>query len=173
MGAVLYKFHFDWANNISLLIPLVVGLGFFFIFKWYPAQNPRVNQKGTEGYVGYVFAKWVGWIVGIFTICLFVLLLISCIIDYQDKKVILANDQALVVEGYVEKYHAMPREGHDVEHFEIDGVYFEYSNFALVNGYNQPACYGGVINENGQHLRIKYTVEDDGSNVILYIEDIG
>ena len=39
MGTVLYEFHFAWLSSLILLIPLIVGLGFFFCYKWYPAQN--------------------------------------------------------------------------------------------------------------------------------------
>ena len=75
------------------------------------------------------------------------------------------------VRQYVEQYHAMPFEGHDTEHFEINGVFFEYTNFELTNGYNVPACYGGVVKENGQYLKIKY-IDNLGYNVILYIEEL-
>ena len=60
----------------------------------------------------------------------------------------------------------------DPEHFEINGVYFAYSNFELYNGYNRPACYGGVIAENGQHLKVKYITDITGQNIILSIEEI-
>ncbi len=172
MGNVLYELNFDWIESFVLIIPLVLGLGFFFMFKWYPAQNPGTNQKGSGGYVGYVVPKWVGWIVGAFAICLFVLSTVAHIVDYQEKKDVLDNNQVLVVEGIVENYHAMPIEGHDVEHFEIGGIYFEYTNFEVLNGYNTPACYGGVIKENGQCLKIKYIEDDIGNNIILYIEEI-
>ena len=66
----------------------------------------------------------------------------------------------------------MPFDGHGSEHFEINGVYFDYSNFELSNGYNRPACYGGAIQENGQYLIIKYIVDATGNNIILYIEEI-
>lgn len=171
MGNVLYEFHFNWLECLGLFIPLVIGLGFFFIFKWYPAQNPGIDKKGWKGYVGYVVCKWIGWIVGVFAICLFILLITVHIIDYKEKKYILENNQALVVEGYVEEYHPMPFEGHDTEHFKIDDVYFEYSNFEYLNGYNRPASYGGVVKENGKYLKIKYIVDDVGSNIILYIEE--
>jgi hypothetical protein len=171
MGTVLYALHFDWTGSFVLLIPLVVGLGFFFIFKWYPAPNPGANQMGSNDYAGYVFFKWVGWIVGVFTIILFVCLLAAHIYDFSEKKNALENNEVLIVEGYVEQYHAMPFEGHDTEHFEINGVYFEYTNFEVSNGYNTPACYGGVVKENGQYLRIKY-VDYSGYNVILYIEEL-
>ena len=172
MGTILYELHFDWLESLELFILLVVGLGFFFIYNWYPAQNPGIDKKGCKGYVGYVVSKWIGWIVGAFSICLFFCVLKIHVNDYLEMKSILKNNEALIVEGYVEQYHAMPREGHDTEHFEINGVYFEYTNFELSNGYNTPACYGGLIKENGQHLKIKYIVDDIGNNIILYIEKI-
>ena len=172
MNNILYELHFNWSSCLILFIPLLVGLGFFFCFKWYPAQNPGVNIKGAHGYVGYIFFKWLGWIVGVFCFLLFVSILVAHIGDYSEKKNAINNDQVLVIEGYVEKYHAMPFEGHDTEHFEINGVYFEYSNFELYNGYNRPACYGGVVTENGQYLKIKYITDITGKNIILYIERI-
>ena len=66
------------------------------------------------------------------------------------------TDEIYVVEGYVENYHPMPYEGHDTEHFEIDGVYFEYSDYTIMNGYNISASHGGVVTNNGQYLKIKY-----------------
>lgn len=172
MSNVIYELHFDLVDCFVLLIPLVVGLGFFFMFKWYPAQNPGIDQKGSKGYVGYVAAKWIGWIVGVFAIGLFALSIAGHVVEYHEMSEILEHDQAFVVEGIVENYHAMPREGHDTEHFEINGVYFEYTNFEVMNGYNTPASYGGVVKENGQHLKIKYIYDDDGRNIILYIEEI-
>ena len=172
MGNVLYELNFNWIESVPYIIPLFVGMGFFFTFKWYPSQNPGTDQKCSKGYVGYVVAKWVGWIVGTFAFCLFVLLTMAHVVDYREKREILDNNHAIVVEGMVEKYHAQPLSGHDTEHFEINGIYFEYSSGELLNGYNTPACYGGVIKENGQHLKIKYLKDDIGNNIILYIEEI-
>lgn len=172
MGNVLYELNFNWIESVPYIIPFLVGMGFFFTFKWYPSQNPGTDQKGSKGYAGYVVAKWVGWIAGTFAISLFVLLTIAHVVDYREKREILNNNHAIVVEGIVEKYHAQPRTGHDTEHFEINGIYFEYSSGELINGYNTPACYGGVIKENGQYLKIKYLKDDIGNNIILYIEEI-
>ena len=98
-----------------------------------------------------------------------VFLLSNHIIDYQNKKALLESGNVYTVEGFTENFHAMPVEGHDTERFEINGVLFEYSNFELVNGYNLPAVYGGVITGNGQYLKIKYITDDSGENMILYI----
>ena len=172
MGNVLYELNFNCLESLALINSLVVGVGFFFVFKWYPFQNPGIDKKDAKGYIGYVVSKWIGWIVGTFAICLFILLTVSHVIDYQEKREILDNNQTVVIEGIVEEYHPMPLSGHDSEHFKINGIYFEYTNFEVVNGYNTPACYGGVIKENGQHLKIKYIEDDVGNNIILYIEEV-
>ena len=169
MSNVLYELNFDWVESYWLLTPLLVGLGFFFVI---PLQNPEVKQKGSKGYSGFIFWKITGYIIGTFLICLWALLVLSHVVDYQEMREILDNDQALVVEGIVENYHAMPKEGHDTERFEINGVFFEFTSYEVINGYNTPACDGGVIKENGQHLKIKYFDDGSGRNIILYIEEI-
>ena len=63
MVNVLYELNFNWIESVPYIIPLFMGMGFFFTFKWYPSQNPGTDQKCSKG---YVVAKWVGWIVGAF-----------------------------------------------------------------------------------------------------------
>ena len=86
MGNVLYELNFNLVESLPFIIPLLVGLGFIFTFKWYPSQNPGTDQKCSKGHVGYVIAKWIGWIIGAFAICLFVLLTLAHIADYQEKR---------------------------------------------------------------------------------------
>ena len=70
----------------------------------------------------------------------------------------------------------MPYEGHDTEHFEIDGIYFEYTDNEIMNGYNTTSSHGGVVTQNGQYLKIKYIVSEydsgESRNIILYIAEI-
>lgn len=96
-------------------------------------------------------------------------------VEHKEYKEKLANNDVFVIEGYVENFHPMPYEGHDTEHFEINGVFFEYSDYTVTNGYHKAASHGGVVTRNGQHLKIKYVVEklEQGEeNVILYIAEI-
>lgn len=172
METVLYEYHFDYFESLILLIPFIVGLGFFSFWKWHPVQNPGVSEKGTKGHMIYIIGKYVGWIVGTLSILLGVLCLSAQIIDYQDKKQLLESGDVYCVEGYTENYHAMSVEGHETEYLKIDGVLFEYTNFEIVNGYNCPAAYGGVITKNGQYLKIKYITDEFGNNTILYIAEI-
>ncbi len=77
------------------------------------------------------------------------------------------------VEGYVENFDPMPYEGHADESFEINGVKFSYSDYNIHPGYNNTKSHGGVIKENGQHLKIGYVyLNETYGNIIVYIEQI-
>lgn len=151
---MLYVFHFDLNEFRSVLILLVLAVAGFAFYKF----SANDWQKG------------LGLLAGIITAILFVFVTISHTWDYFEKKAALENGQYETVEGYVEKFHAMPPEGHDSEHFVIDGVYFQYTAFEERNGYHRPACQGGVITNDGQYLKIGYVTNKKGENVILSIE---
>ena len=85
---------------------------------------------------------------------------------------LLNNNEASTVEGYVEKFDPYIRGQHKNESFEINGVYFEFANNGFELGYQKTASKGGVITNNGQYLKIKYTVNEKGENIILYIAEI-
>ena len=161
---VLYELGFNWENILGWdWIPAVLGCAVLIVvrplFK-YDARKLFVLLRSCAGIAGTVL------------ILLSVYSVVSDVKDYSDMKKALENGQALEVEGYVENYHPMPREGHDTERFDISGVHFEYSNFILSQGYNLPASYGGVIHGNGQHLLIRYVSGSGGSNTILYIAEL-
>jgi hypothetical protein len=64
-----------------------------------------------------------------------------------------------VVEGPVEDFHPMPYAGHDTERFTVQGVSFEYSDFAeTTGGFHHTRSHGGPIS-GGVFVRIHY----DGS----------
>ena len=78
-----------------------------------------------------------------------------------------------IVEGYVENFEPMPYEGHADETFEINGVKFSYSDYNIHPGYNNTKTHGGVIKENGQHLKIGYVyLNETYGNIIVYIEHL-
>ena len=66
----------------------------------------------------------------------------------------------------------MPKEGHDEERFDINGVHFAYSDFILTAaGYHNAASLGGVIVPNNYYRLTYYTLHDDiDSNRILKID---
>ena len=178
MDKVLYQFHFDFLNFMWSFIPLLVGLVFFFAWKWYPKQNPGTEIKGHKGHKMYLAVRTIGWIVGPFCILIFIGGVLGYLSTYNNIKKMIATDNLHEVSGYVENYHPMPAGGHDTEHFDINGVYFGYSDAVIENGYHAPAINGGVITRDGQHLLIKYYVSNDdigngvNNNVIVYIAQL-
>ena len=76
---------------------------------------------------------------------------------------------AQTVEGYVENLVTV---GRGDDSFTLNGVAFEYGTYDWTYGagyYHRNAMDGGVITENGQHLRITY-LPLKGHNAILSIE---
>lgn len=73
-----------------------------------------------------------------------------------------------IVEGKPQNYHPMPKDGHDVESFDIEGVHFEYSDFHPKFGYSNAASLGGVIRPEN-YYRITY-LEEPYNNAIIKIE---
>ena len=78
-----------------------------------------------------------------------------------------------VVEGYVENFDPMPYGGHTRESFEINDVYFEYSDYNVTSGYRNTKSHGGVITGDGQYLKIGYVYYNSTyGNIIVYIEEL-
>ena len=173
MEKVLYEYGFNLENLLLCLIPLAVGIA--FLANSIAQVRSKEKSNGWDGFVE-TFFKFLGFIIGPVGIIMFVMSVLGLVFEYKNYKEILKTDEMFVVEGYVENYHPMPYEGHDTEHFEIEGVYFEYSDYTIMNGYNISASHGGVVTHNGQYLKIKYVTEKyDGedNNIILYISEIG
>lgn len=76
-----------------------------------------------------------------------------------------------IVEGYVENFVPMPYEGHGEESFKINSIEFSYSDYITNYGYNNAKSHGGVIEGDGQHLKIGYVVYNK-MNIIVYIEQL-
>ncbi len=175
METVLYEYHLNIFDCIQLFVPLIVGIGLLSIaIHLVKSKNSGKNRSKSDLF-GDVLFKVVGFVFGPFCILIFAISVYDTILTHIDYTERLSSDNVYVVEGYVENYHPMPFEGHDTEHFEINGVYFSYSDYALMNGYHNSASYGGVVTANGQYLKIKYVVNDiyNGTeNIILYIAEI-
>jgi hypothetical protein len=69
-----------------------------------------------------------------------------------------------VVTGKVERFHAMPASGHDVESFTVNGVYFSYSNYIVTSGYNNAVSHGGPP-LSGRRVRIEYITRGNDNEI--------
>lgn len=78
------------------------------------------------------------------------------------------NGYYLTVEGEIEKFHPMPPEQHDSEHFYVNKVYFDLPSISPY-GYSKCKNFGGDIKGNGQMVKIRYINYND-ENVIMKLE---
>ena len=164
MNNVLYEATFKF--DLTLLIPIVMMI---FILAFPKILKLKSEEKISQE--SYKFVK-------IFCACgfffIFVFSVIVGIYQYDMYKNVVGayeSDDYEIVEGYVENFIPMPYEGHSDESFEINGVKFAYSDYAIQSGYNNAKSHGGVIEGDGQHLKIGY-VSYNNENIIVYIEQL-
>ena len=158
MGSVLYEAHFrlDGSLLISFLMLLIIPL--------IPKKPGMLPKDRRLMRVIQVFAMIVAGFV--FSICLSndIDLYNTCVKAYR-------SGNYEIVEGYVENFVPMPKEGHARESFDVGGVHFEYSENSFPCAYSRTEPYGGVI-RNGRHLKIGYVNHPEHGNMIVYIEKI-
>lgn len=164
MSNVLYEVSFDL--DIMLFIPIFMCIVFFAFPKMWKKQ-----QKGKYTMQAYKIIKIFCSFCFMFAFVMTLLTGISTASLYEKTIVAYNNDDYEIVEGYVENFDPMPYEGHKDESFEINGVKFSYSDYNITFGYNNAKSHGGVIEGNGQHLKIGYVI-NNGENIIVYIEQL-
>ncbi len=74
------------------------------------------------------------------------------------------------IEGYVSELEVAPFLGSGTDSFVIDDKKFN-SGIDFGAGYKRGAAYGGIINKNGLHVKIKYVPYEDTLH-IMYIKII-
>ena len=165
---VLYTFHANHAIVFDCMgdcLPIIVALGFIYVAFFDPEQELGAAKPFLRAFT--ILASPL-------------IIIISCLALYDGVKEaylyeeLLNSDKVYTVSGFVENYHCPPFTGHDSEHFDIDGIHFEYSFYEFKNGYHKPASNGGVVKHDGQHLMIKYierTFDEDDETVIIYPGD--
>jgi hypothetical protein len=113
-------------------------------------------------------------------LALFILLLIGIDIyrlNYFIKerrriKLLIQNHIYHTVEGEVQNFDPMPKQGKKLESFTVDGFRFSYHHFESTSFfYHHAASHGGVIKENGQKVKIDFIVLGS-NNSIIKIESI-
>ena len=87
--------------------------------------------------------------------------------DYYKLKNALLTGKYEVVEGVITDFVPMPWGGHAMEHFKVNGHYYEYSNFNVIAGFNKTQAYGGPL-RGGLNVRI---ADVDGQIARLEIAD--
>ena len=164
MNNILYEatFKFDF---VLLMIPcmlIFIAVFPFILKKSWDEKSPVTSLKTVKIFCAFAFC---------FVLLLSVVSGIAQINMYKNVVGAYKNGEYIIVEGYVQDFVPMPYEGHSEESFEIEGVSFSYSDYYIQSGYNNSKSHGGVIEGNGQHLKIGYVV-DNGENIIVYIEQL-
>lgn len=161
MECTLYEFGFHIHVQDLLKIVAVV----FPILMWFYSGTIE-NKKGMK------------LTVRILSLCFAVLftwsLFIYPIVEYRKTHKAILTDHVYVVEGEVTDFDTPTNSfgGHKTESFRISEIDFSYSGTENY-GYHKLRCDGGVIEGNGQKLRVTYYVQTQtGTNIICKIESV-
>ena len=73
--------------------------------------------------------------------------------DYTRLRDAVRSGRCEMVEGAITSFVTMPYQGHAMEHFVVNGHYFEYSDFVVTAGFNNTQSHGGPLGE-GRRVRI-------------------
>ena len=169
MNAVLYELHIPIADLPILLIPLLVGVGFWAVSCRMACGKP--NREGLDASVRHDLTDskaLKGFLRGIAILCCVVFLLAGTVYltDYAHMKQRYDSGAYQTVEGRVEDLviTRFPDKGGDS--FTVDGVTFSYSRTDLT----LPGYRGGGDLREGMRLLIRYVHDPDTeTNHILYI----
>jgi hypothetical protein len=177
METVLYELHFRWGDLPVLLIPLLVGVGFWAVSCGMSRAKGAGKDLTAPARRDLSHSKGVKWFLrGVAVLCgvVFILSSAAYIADYTALKTRYETGDYLTVSGFVEDLTAAeyPHKGGDS--FTLDGVTFAYTDTDLtLPGYRREAQNGGVITREGQYLVIRYIPDPDtGINHILYIAEV-
>lgn len=165
MSNILYElsFEFDPFLLIPFFIMIFIAL-FAKLVKIYEKNEsePKFKYEEVKGFLICCCVSTLLFGIGVWSLHLFM---------YNKLMNAYESGQYEIVEGYVENFKPMPYEGHSNESFEINGVEFSYSDYEITSGYHNAKSHGGVIEGNGQYLKIGY-VQNVQGNTIVYIEQL-
>jgi len=176
MEAVLYELHFRWGDLPILLIPLLVGIGFWAVScrldrakeagkdLTAPARRDLSNSKGV---------KWFLRGIALLSGAVFLLSGTAYVADYTALKTRYEAGEYLTVCGFVEELTVAEYPDKGGDSFTVDGVSFAYTDTDLtLHGYRREAQNGGAVTREGQYLVIRYVPDPDTeTNHILYIAE--
>lgn len=162
MNKVLYEVTFEWDSMYyGAAVVFVIALVFIL------AYRKKRFDLDTKIQVAWFFSG----LIAAGALIAQIIIGISALNDYQQVVVAYEEGNYKTVVGEVEEFTTMTTQGKGYETFEINGVCFSYSDNIIHQGYHNSRTFGGVIEGDGQLLKIGY-VEKGGENIIVYIEEI-
>lgn len=171
MGIVLNEAHFqfEWVD----MLPIV----FLVILIFFPKILERTHLRSGKELSSAAKQLVRGFCIcaGIFVGAIGVILAVTTADMYAKTVTAYHRGEYEIVEGYVENFHPMPDTGRSNESFKINGIFFSYSDYEIQQGYHNARSHGGVIEGDGQYLKIGYVqlyLNSEYRNVIVYIEEL-
>lgn len=150
----VYDFHQTAAIPFFAYLfvaPILIGVG-IFIYNFFYGDRRGIKFGMSKRNFGMIF----GIVFAGIGFLMFKAVIGASGIKYRSGKYYSENGESQVVEGRIQNFHPMPAGGHDSEHFDVNGEYFDYSSFDLgVLGYNKPQVDGGIMKQ-GLYVRITY-----------------
>lgn len=140
------------------IILLLIIIGIYFLINY---KNPFVVSINKLLISGIALL-----VVGV---CFAIIYLNSYICNYKNIFLKSKTSELIIVDGVVEDFKPTDFLSGRYDSFTISGVEFTVSHLSLEPGYNRCAAYGGIINHNGQNLKIGY-IEYKNNRYIMSIE---
>ena len=176
METVLYELHFRWGDLPILLIPLLVGIGFWAVSCTLNRASEAGKDLTTPAQRDLSHSKGIKWFlrgIALLSGAVFLLSGAAYIADYTALKTRYEAGDYLTVRGFVEDLTVAEYPDKGGDSFTVDGVPFAYTDTDLtLHGYRKEAQNGGAVTSEGQYLVIRYVPDPHtGINHILYIAE--
>lgn len=154
-----YEVVFDLSNRPFVfedwMIPLIVLplVGLILVLAPQPIVD-KIFTRGPKGLAGKLFA----WVFFVFCSAVSTIWLFTSVTERASLRSAMNSGNFEIFEGCLQRFHAMPNEGHDTERIQIAGRTFEYSDFIITQGFRTTEAHGGPIHADS---RVRLTVVGD------------
>lgn len=159
------KFQFNLLVEYIIFIFIILVFGFIIFCN----VRRKITLSGETQYKNVIIERVFSLIGLIVSVSVFSLILVQNITDYNFITKNICEGNYEIVEGEIENFIPMKKEGHSQESFDVDGVTFIYNRSNPKHGYHFPNVDGGYITNNGQYVRITY-INYNGYNIIIRLE---
>ena len=133
-------------KDVAFLVPGIIITAIAAILVFWPALLEKLGHRRKYGRI-------FSWCLFLFAVVLTISAGFAVVGRALSASQDLEDGNCNIVEGIVENFHPMPKEGHERERFEVSGVQFSYSDYVAGPGFNNTASHGGPIRE-GLQVRI-------------------
>jgi len=148
------------------VVPIIIGVG-IFIYNFFYGDREGIKFGMAKRNFGMIF----GIVFAGIGFSMFSAIVGASGNKYRSEKYYFESGKYKVVEGLIENFHPMPAGGHDSEHFDVNGVHFDYSSFDLADlGYNKTQADGGILKA-ALYVRLTY-ITYYKRNAILNIDTL-